>query len=109
MTGKIASASHAITMSFCLVSSVAAQPFDPDTMIDLEKTKPRGTWEEVTWPDTLDLSDRARIALEGALTLNPDPAHHLPTPMYRRDAMKEARAPTCTVKRFIANDLPPLP
>src|SRR5262249_61455160 len=56
--------------------ATAARAFDPDKMINLKKMKPRGTWEEVTWPVTLDLSDRARIALEGALTLNPDPAHH---------------------------------
>src|SRR6202171_6861945 len=76
MIKRIALASPAIALGFCLFLSAAAGPFDPDKMISLEKMKPRGTWEEVTWPDTLDLSDRARIALEGALTLNPDPAHH---------------------------------
>lgn len=76
MKKRIALASLVIALGLCLVLSAAAGPFDPDTLIDLQKMKPKGTWEDVTWPDTLDLSDRARIALEGALTLNPDPAHH---------------------------------
>ncbi len=63
MTKRIALPILATAMGFCLVLSAAAGPFDPDEMIDLETMKPKGAWEEVNWPDTLDLSDRARIAL----------------------------------------------
>src|SRR5262245_50268721 len=77
MIKRIALASLAIAIGFGLaLSAIAGPPFDPDELINVEKMRLRGTWEEFSLPDTLDLSDRARIALEGALTHNPDPAHH---------------------------------
>src|SRR5262245_42566550 len=76
MIKRIVLANIAIALGFCLVLSAAARPFAHDKMINLEKMKPSGPCEEVTWPRTLYHSDRARIALAGALTLIPDPAHH---------------------------------
>src|SRR5260221_4270701 len=73
MIKRIALASLAIALAFCLVLSAAAGPFDPNQMIDLKKTRPKGTWEEVTWPDTLDLAARAELSLN-VLTRNSDAA-----------------------------------
>src|SRR5262245_32605896 len=52
-----------IVLPFFLMLPAVAGPFDPDKMIDKEKVKPKGIWEEVTLPDTLDLAARAEIAL----------------------------------------------
>jgi len=45
---------------------------DPRKVLDKESMKIRGTWEEVDWPDTLDLADRADYAMH-ILTENFDP------------------------------------
>src|SRR5690348_4168714 len=36
--------------------------------------RPKGTWEEVEWPNTLDLAERGRLGVQ-ALTGNLDPAN----------------------------------
>ena len=36
--------------------------------------RPKGTWESVDWPNTLDLSERGRFGIQ-ALTGNLDPAN----------------------------------
>src|SRR5258708_13599664 len=75
MIKRISLPSLFIALGFCLVLSSAAADaadaglFDPNQMIDLEKMHPKGTWEEVTWPDTLDLAARAELSLNG-LTRN---------------------------------------
>src|SRR5258708_37997504 len=77
MIKRISLPSLFIALGFCLVLSSAAAdaadagPFDPNQMIDLEKMQPKGTWEEVTWPDTLDLAARAELSLN-VLTRNSD-------------------------------------
>src|SRR5437867_8852410 len=65
---------HFIFISISLWAlNAAAGQFDPNQMIDLEKMRPKGTWEEVTWPDTLDLAARAELSLN-VLTRNSDAA-----------------------------------
>ena len=49
-----------------------AQLADPDQVIDKEKMKPKGLYYEARVPDTLDLAERARAAIN-ALTGNLDP------------------------------------
>jgi len=78
MIRKIALASLALALGFSLVLSATADAadagsFDPNQMIALEKMRPTGTWQEVTWPDTLDLAARAELSLN-VLTRNSDAA-----------------------------------
>jgi len=40
---------------------------NPEVVTSLEKMTPRGTWEEVTMPATLDLADRATLAINGLI------------------------------------------
>src|SRR5579872_1117439 len=40
-----------------------AEPIDPARLIDPAKMEPQGSWQEVTWPATLDLAERAELAL----------------------------------------------
>lgn len=40
-----------------------AEPIDPAKLIDPGKMKPQGSWQEVTWPATLDLAERAELSL----------------------------------------------
>src|SRR4051794_20097102 len=46
-----------------LTSSAGAGPIDPARLIDPATMKPRGSWQEVTWPATLDLAERAELSL----------------------------------------------
>jgi hypothetical protein len=46
-----------------LISLVGAEPIDPARLIDPAKMKPQGSWQEVTWPATLDLAERAELSL----------------------------------------------
>src|SRR5215470_16175972 len=41
----------------------AAEPIDPAKLIDTARMKPQGSWQEVTWPATLDLAERAELSL----------------------------------------------
>src|SRR5262249_32651353 len=50
-----------------LISPAGAAPIDPAKLIDPATMKPQGSWQEVTWPATLDLAERAELALN-ALT-----------------------------------------
>jgi len=59
------------------VSAVAEPPtFDRQALLDSYSAhvRPKGTWESVEWPDTLDLSERGRFGVQ-ALTGNLDPAN----------------------------------
>jgi hypothetical protein len=51
-------------------------PLDRKALFDSYSAhvRPRGTWETVTWPDTLDLAERGRLGVQ-ALTGNLDPAN----------------------------------
>src|SRR5262245_4043581 len=40
-----------------------AEPIDPAKLIDPARMKPQGSWQEVTWPATLDLAERAERSL----------------------------------------------
>ena len=40
---------------------------NPDSLTNLEKMKPRGSWESVTVPATLDLAERADLAINGLI------------------------------------------
>src|SRR6266581_367384 len=55
-----------------------AQPpaFDRKALIDSYSAhvRPKGTWEWVDWPNTLDLAERGRLGVQ-ALTGNLDPAN----------------------------------
>src|SRR5215472_18653327 len=46
-----------------LVLPARAEPIDPAKLIDPAKMKPQGSWQEVTWPATLDLAERAELSL----------------------------------------------
>src|SRR5689334_7461528 len=46
-----------------LMVSAKSEPIDPAKHLDLAKMKPRGSWQEVTWPATLDLAERAELSL----------------------------------------------
>lgn len=46
-----------------LISSVRAASLRVDDVVGKEAPKPQGHWETVTAPDTLDLAERARLAL----------------------------------------------
>lgn len=46
-----------------LISPAGAEPIDPAQLIDPAKMKPQGSWQEVTWPATLDLAERAERSL----------------------------------------------
>src|SRR4051794_6012890 len=50
-------------LSAMFAGAALAGPLDPAKIIDREKMKPRGEWEEVTVPDTLDLAERAQLSL----------------------------------------------
>jgi len=54
-------------ISFGLLSSASAEPTDPAKLVDPARMKPHGSWQEVTWPATLDLAERAELSLN-ALT-----------------------------------------
>jgi len=55
-----------------LVLSTWANPVNMDALVNPEKIKPAGKWHEATVPDTLDLADHARLAIN-CLTGNVDP------------------------------------
>src|SRR5262245_31951312 len=46
-----------------LNSLAGAEPIDPARLIDPAKMKPQGSWQEMTWPATLDLAERAELSL----------------------------------------------
>src|SRR5262245_20938271 len=46
-----------------VVLATGVDPIDPAKLIDLAKMKPQGSWEELTWPATLDLAERAKLSL----------------------------------------------
>lgn len=50
-----------------LISTALAEPIDPAKLIDPAKMKPQGSWQEVTWPATLDLAERAELSLNGLI------------------------------------------
>src|SRR6516164_7858798 len=57
---------HSIIMVAGLVGLMLpaeAKPIDSAKLIDPAKMKPQGSWQEVTWPATLDLAERAELAL----------------------------------------------
>src|SRR5260370_964451 len=46
-----------------LILPAGAEPIDPARLVDPPKMKPQGSWQEVTWPATLDLAERAERSL----------------------------------------------
>ncbi|HEV8067581.1 MAG TPA: hypothetical protein VGP76_07580 [Planctomycetaceae bacterium] len=75
--------SRAITMliaAHCVLQGLpcVAEPpaFDRQALVNSYSAhvRPKGTWESVDWPDTLDLSERGRLGVQ-ALTGNLDPAN----------------------------------
>ena len=62
---------------FLVLPSFAEPPtFDRESLIHSYSAhvRPKGTWESVDWPNTLDLSERGRFGVQ-ALTGNLDPAN----------------------------------
>src|SRR5438445_13821719 len=46
-----------------LILPAGAAPINPAKLINQAKMKPQGSWQEVTWPATLDLAERAELSL----------------------------------------------
>ena len=49
--------------------------FHPDDVLNLEAMRPRGQWYEATVPDTLDLTERAKLSIN-VLTNSMDPERY---------------------------------
>jgi hypothetical protein len=52
-----------ILLAVSLISSVRAAPLEVGDVVGREAPKPQGHWETVVAPDTLDLAERGRLAL----------------------------------------------
>src|SRR5690349_218908 len=61
---------------YALPSRAEPPTLDRQSLIDsyAAHVRPKGTWESVEWPNTLDLAERGRFGV-GALTGNLDPAN----------------------------------
>ena len=72
--GQTALSKSVISTSLSVQSGERFFDLNPNSVTGLEKMRPRGVWENVTVPDTLDLADRATLAINGLIG-DVDPDH----------------------------------
>src|SRR6516164_8157617 len=74
--GMIRMLSAALGLFPALTAAAEPPSLDRKALIDsyAARVRPKGSWETVEWPDTLDLAERGRLGVQ-ALTGNLDPAN----------------------------------